>query len=154
MFSPLPYATCGHIGYMNEHNFFNYHNVDRMETMYSRPYPRGSLGVRLEKTLHDDKNGFLALGLWQCVAADPLNDIAFCFNTVRKKWHFISSTGRFALFNGLVPHESKLIREHVKSPTRRVHHSSYWKTDHEYISLVLMSPANVKDLHVTRLPDG
>ena len=108
VFSPLPYSMCGHVGYINEHKFFNHHNVDSFESGYSRSFPRGSLGDKLVKSLHDDGNGYVTLGLWQCMADDPVNHVSLRFNTARMRWRFFSSTGRFALFNGLVPHESKL----------------------------------------------
>ena len=154
VFLPLPYSACGIIGHRNEQMFFDKKDIDEYERQFSRPFPQGSIGIRLEKSMHDDRNGFFSPGLWQCLAVDPLNEVALRFHTVTTRFQFESSTGRFATFNGLMPHEAKVVGKRVPSPYTRVHHSSYWKTEHEHIAQVLMAPEFANDLFVKVASDG
>ena len=46
VFSTLPYAMCPFIGCMNEHD-----GLEPCDREHSRPFPRGSLGTNLTKSL-------------------------------------------------------------------------------------------------------
>ena len=137
------------IARQNEHNFFKQHGISRNETGFSRLFPQGTVVLHHEKTLHDDANGVVIPGFWQCVREDPINPVSLQFITVSAGWKIRSDGGRFALFNGLIPHCTRLTNGFlVPSTVQRVSHSSYWKLGHEYLSLVLMSPENCKKIVV------
>ena len=104
-----------------------------------RPLPKGSLGVELQKPLHDDKNGLETFGVWRCLADDPNNKVNLIFQTTNLSWSIHSSKNRFAIFNGSVPHKARTVDSIKPSTNRRVHHTCYTKPLHEYISLHLCS---------------
>jgi len=149
IFSAIPYSTTPYIAYMNEQTFFTKNNIHPKEYQWSRPFPQGTLGVSLEKQIHDDANGLLVPGLWQCLASDPLNPVRFVFQTTNMSYSFQSSKKRFAWFNGMIPHKTEAIHVKFDSDDTRVHHSAYWKPVHEYISLVLMAQDNADLLSVS-----
>ena len=110
-----------------------------------------------------DKNNFKKLsaapiispGLWQSIQEDPENIVDMNFFTNVCTWSYQSTTHRFAWFHGIVPHKSELRRSHVvSSSTRRMHHSSYIKLDHEQLALVTMSNDKLDQLCVVAATSG
>ena len=147
VFGPLPYCLANVVGHLNECNFFLKKGMALSEAGFSRPFPQGTIGLRHNKSLHDDGNAAIMPGLWQCVQADPDNPVYLQFTTSSARWRISSDTGRFAMIKGLIPHETKL-RKNMTGASRvqRISHSSYWKLEHEYVALALMAPENCKDL--------
>ena len=155
LFAPLPYSLAPAIACRNEQRFFAMHKVAPENASYSRMFPSGSLGVNLTKPLHDDKNGVVCPGLWQSIQEDPENIVDMKFFTNVCTWSYQSTTHRFAWFHGIVPHKSELRRSHVvSSSTRRMHHSSYIKLDHEQLALVTMSNDKLDQLCVVAATSG
>ena len=149
VFQPLPFALTNVIGSMNERNFFRHWQTSQSDTQYCRPYPQGTVVQLSEKSLHDDCNGVTIPGLWQCMKEDLLNPVTLTFTTTTISWTIQSTEARFALFKGLIPHRTSLTNPPlVPSPHKRMSHSSYWKMDHEYMALVLMSEENCKKLEI------
>ena len=153
LFAPLPYSLAPAIASDNEQRFFARYNVATENAAHSRMFPSGSLDVNLTKPLHDDKNGVISPGLWQCIQADPHNRVNVIFSIISCSWSFESTQHRFAWFNGLVPHKSELRRPPaVESSTARVHHSSYIKLEHEQLALVPLSKNMVDQLRMYEAP--
>ena len=149
VFHALPYGTANMIARQNEQIFFNQHAISRKETGFSSLFPQGTVVLCHDKTLHDDANGVVIPGFWQCIREDPINPVTLQFITVSAGWKMSSDRGRFALFKGLIPRCTRLTNGLlVPSTIQRVSHSSYWKLGHEYLSLVLLSPENCKKIVV------
>ena len=140
VFSPLPYAMTGFIGSMNENQFLStQHILGHHETQFSRPFPRGSLGTNLHKSLHDDKNGIFSFTCWQNLQEDKSNGVRLSLRVKQYRWSIRASTGRFCVLNGMIAHKTNVVGEESPSNGVRLHHSSYWKTDNEQFALVALS---------------
>ena len=120
VFSSLPYAMCPIIGSMNECN-----GLEPCDREYSRPFPRGSLGINLYKSLHDDKNGIFALTCWQNLQEDGSNQVRLSLRVKQLRWSLLASADRFCVLNGMIPHKTEVVGEETLSQGTRVHHSSH-----------------------------
>lgn len=151
LFGALPYGTAAFVAYENELNFHNLFNTESRDNAYSRPAPTGSVGCYHQKPLHDDNNAHTILSTWQSIQTDQNNPVFFRFNLPTQRWHINATTNRFAVFKGMIPHETKLKNEKLKVAHQpRIHHSAYWKPLHEYIALVLMDPDNVHKISMIK----
>ena len=139
VFGTLPRVINSFIASDNYEKMFMIFDPHNPAKNIARPLPKGSLGIELEKPLHDDKNGLESFGVWRCLADDPNNKVNLIFKTTRLSWSIQSSKNRFAIFNGSVPHKAKAVDEIKPSANKRVHHTCYTKPLHEYISLHLCS---------------
>ena len=139
VFGCLPRIMHSFIACDNYKKTFEKYDPHNPAKNVARPLPKGSLGIELEKPLHDDKNGLESLGVWRCLDDDPQNKVNLIFKTTNLCWSIRSSKERFAIFNGNVPHKTKATLEVKPSSKKRVHHTCYMKPLHEYISLHLFS---------------
>jgi len=138
-FGPLPFSHLGVIQHRNEKYMFDKYLPNNPEIHQSRVLPKGSLGVQLEKPLHDDGNGLLSSSMWRCLSEDTNNPVELEFITTVGSWKIISTSRRFCIFDGLIPHRTKAISNIVRSNQIRMHHSCYIKPRHEHFGLVMCS---------------
>ena len=137
----VPGALMGHISHQQTLEAFQKFDISSAQQNVSRPLPKGSLGLGLNKPLHDDSNGIVSHGVWRTLQEDPANPVWFQFFTHKKAWEIKATQDRMCFFNGHIPHRTVTKGGPVKpTSTRRVHHSAYIKPEHEHISLVLCSP--------------
>ena len=130
--------------------FFLRKGVTLGEAGFTRIFPQGTIGLRQNKSLHDNGNTVIMPGLLQCAQANPDNPVYLQFTTTSARWRISSDTGRFTMFKGLIPHKTKILKNELRpSRVQRISHSSYWKLEHEYIALELVSPENYQKLIVS-----
>ena len=150
-FRALPYSLSGLVRVANEQHFFARFAVNGEDMQYSRQFSQGTLGFENTKTIHDDGNGSISPTLWQNLQCDSKNHVNLQLFTKSLLWPLFASERRFVIFAGIVPHNTNL-RHPPEQPSNkmRVHHSSYTKMAQEHLALVLMDPANVRKLKVTK----
>ena len=147
VFSPLRFATGGHLATFAERQAFSSCLPDHPARNVARPFPKGSCGIVLQKALHDDENACLLMGLWRSISDDPENPVELKFLSMRARWRMRVTRSRFAVFNGLVPHKTEAIDQKIKSSnTVRMHHTSHMKPQHEFIALAVFAPQHAEQL--------
>ncbi len=141
-FGAIPFSYFGLIQMENEQKMFDKYLPGHPQRSVSRVLPKGSLGIQQEKPLHDDCNGIISHGVWSCLQSDEKSPVDLVFTTTDFSWSIRSTTNRFCLFNGLLPHKAKLVQgHHVHSDPKkiRVHSSCYVRALHEYIGAFVFS---------------
>eukprot|EP00577_Skeletonema_sp_RCC1716_P016228 CAMPEP_0113393882 /NCGR_PEP_ID=MMETSP0013_2-20120614/12171_1 /TAXON_ID=2843 ORGANISM="Skeletonema costatum, Strain 1716" /NCGR_SAMPLE_ID=MMETSP0013_2 /ASSEMBLY_ACC=CAM_ASM_000158 /LENGTH=521 /DNA_ID=CAMNT_0000277603 /DNA_START=210 /DNA_END=1774 /DNA_ORIENTATION=+ /assembly_acc=CAM_ASM_000158 len=109
VFSALPYTLVGHISFENVAEFYKKNKqVNACESLGFRPLNKGSLGNQLTKSLHDDQNGLIIPSIWQCLKESKEEVVRFQFRTMQLSWSIKSTSNRFAMFNGYIPHKTRV----------------------------------------------
>ena len=137
-FSPLPFTMMNYVCYSNDIMFGMKNNSKNIITI-SRPLPKGSVGLDLEKPLHDDGNACLCPGIWTNIKEDKNNTVDLFFIHKNFNLKLRASEGRIALFLGWIPHKTKVVGEKKQSSDLRIHHTAYMKPEHEFISSYLLN---------------
>ena len=119
---------------------------------WERPLPKGATGLCPAKTLHDDGNSALALGVWtgftDCSHESPAV-LRFVFRD--KIVSMATTKKRLAMFHGWLPHLTEHSGEVFNSipfaldrGEFRSHCSSFLKPEQEFVALTLFSPEHVE----------
>ena len=152
MFGPLPFSATGLICAQNlEEANKRYRartNANLPWATLARVFPKGSVGTRLTRDLHDDGNGAISPGVWTCLTDH--DDVVFNMLGHRLNIEISARSKRFVWFMGWVPH--RVVSKSGKDcrslgpmeKTERIHHSAFSKLDYEQACLVAFSRKNVE----------
>jgi hypothetical protein len=143
VFAPIPYCLSGTICQENIQRATTYATSIGKRVPFkdlARSLPKGSVGHHHSRFAHEDDNASLVPSVWTSLLGSK--DCALSFYSKNVEMRFRTTTSRFCLFHGWIPHSSGLIDEVVSRsipavPISRIHHSAYSKPLMEFVGLSL-----------------
>ena len=134
-FLSLPYATTPYLAAMQVAQACKLSRDAFKKTMpceaLARVFPKGAVGMKRTKELHDDGNVAIIPGIWTLYLRTTLR--------------------RFCWFYGWIPHKTEVLGDPSyrslgkMEKVERIHHSSFWKPRSEHIALVLFQDEQFRE---------
>jgi hypothetical protein len=154
VFGALPYATSGFVMRDNLREAVQYADTIGKTLPFKdlcRALPKGSVGTNTSRHAHEDDNGAITPSMWMSLYGH--DGCCLTFFSRSHEFYFRTTTDRFCLFYGWVPHSSGYVgrtdhsKKSVVTPTSkddvRIHHSGYNKPLMEFIGLSLFSDSSI-----------
>ena len=144
-FPSLPYGTSAYIAARQVSAACKFSREANNKIMpceaLARIFPKGAVGTKRTKELHDDGNAAIIPGIWTSVTADE--KVVLRFQSKQFNVFLRTTTRRFCWFYGWIPHKTELLENPSyrslgkMTKVERIHHSAFWKPRSEHIALVL-----------------
>ena len=144
-FPSLPYATTPYLAARQVAQACKLSRDHFKKTMpceaLARVFPKGAVGMKRTKELHDDGNAAIIPGIWTSVTGDE--SVALRFQSKQFNVYLRTTRRRFCWFYGWIPHKTEVLGDPSyrslgkMEKVERIHHSAFWKPRSEHIALVL-----------------
>ena len=159
-FPSLPYGTSAYIAARQVSAACKYSRQAHSQIMpceaLARIFPKGAVGTKRTKELHDDGNAAIIPGIWTSVTAD--DTVVLRFQSKDFNVFLRATTRRFCWFYGWIPHKTEVLEDPTyrsfgkMEKLERIHHSAFWKPRSEHIALVMFQDEHYRD-HVDSYRD-